>query len=275
MPNAKSVGTQNFRVISNPKSKKTSSCSDGFNGLCFGIYLEMGALDGVRYSNSYFFNRVLSWRGVLIELGPTNYASLERNRKNELATVHAGVCNHTSKLHYVERGAVGGIWEFMAESYKKKYYPKASLAGTKLIDCRPLRDILKQHVGEPFYFDFFTLDVEGAELAVLESLNFSEVGFGIVAVECNVDELKNRAVQTLLAEKGYELTLSAHASCWFANQDFARIYESIPYGKGRESVASFVICIVVAGILTFGGRSWMRQRGPARMLPGRNVGGGG
>jgi len=51
-----------------------------FDGLCNGTYLEMGALDGLQYSNSYVFNQKFDWRGVLIELDPSNFRKLQKNR---------------------------------------------------------------------------------------------------------------------------------------------------------------------------------------------------
>jgi hypothetical protein len=39
-----------------------------FPNLCKGTYLELGALDGSTYSNTYVFLKALGWRGVLIEL---------------------------------------------------------------------------------------------------------------------------------------------------------------------------------------------------------------
>jgi len=39
-----------------------------FKGICGGIYVELGALDGIRYSNSYLFGKGLNWHGILIEL---------------------------------------------------------------------------------------------------------------------------------------------------------------------------------------------------------------
>ncbi len=66
-----------------------------FNGLCGGSYIEMGALDGLQFSNSHVFNKALDWKGLLVELSPSNYEKLVNNRRNEIAVVHAAVCaNH-------------------------------------------------------------------------------------------------------------------------------------------------------------------------------------
>ena len=74
----------------------------------------MGGLDGKMYSNSFVFNKVLSWRGVLIEIISSNYRKLVENRPHEIAQIHAGVCSTPQKLHYYNNpeeheGAVGGI----------------------------------------------------------------------------------------------------------------------------------------------------------------------
>lgn len=47
-----------------------------------GFYVECGALNGEKGSNSLFFERVRKWNGLLIEGDPTNYAELKKiNRK--------------------------------------------------------------------------------------------------------------------------------------------------------------------------------------------------
>jgi hypothetical protein len=62
-----------------------------------------------------------------------------------------------------------------------------------------MKQILQETVGSKFYFDFFSLDVEGAEYKVLKSIDFDQVGFGVVLVEADEhNQLKNMAVRTLL-----------------------------------------------------------------------------
>jgi hypothetical protein len=99
-----------------------------FNGLCGGTYLEMGAFDGIRFSNTYLFHKALNWKGLLIEAGPYAFYNLTQNRPNELAVVHAAVCKEGKKtLHYVEPekkwdGNVGGIWEFATPSFRHRWW---------------------------------------------------------------------------------------------------------------------------------------------------------
>ena len=51
-----------------------------FKGQRGGVFVEMGALDGLKYSNSYAFEHALGWSGVLIEANPASCAKLFRNR---------------------------------------------------------------------------------------------------------------------------------------------------------------------------------------------------
>lgn len=72
-----------------------------FNGICGGKYLEMGALDGVTYSNSFVFEAALEWDGLLIEITPPSLKKLQSNRPFNVL-VHAGVCETRQKVHYYD-----------------------------------------------------------------------------------------------------------------------------------------------------------------------------
>lgn len=74
--------------------------------------LQMGALDGQRYSNTRWYHTHLAWHGLLIEGDPKSYAALQQNRPSDI-TVHAAVCEERKTVHFAESsdGAVSGIVE--------------------------------------------------------------------------------------------------------------------------------------------------------------------
>ena len=110
-------------ILSKEYTHKIVTLLLAVGGLCSGTYLEMGGLNGIRFSNTYVFNKVLGWNGVLVELSPKNFAALQKNRPNEIANVHAGVCGEKKTLHYVEpeKDNVGGIWEFSSPSFRDQW----------------------------------------------------------------------------------------------------------------------------------------------------------
>jgi len=206
-----------------------------FGKLCEGTYIEMGALDGLRFSNSYVFNKGLNWTGVLIEASPQNFQEMAANRPKEIARVHAAVCQESQTVHWVtsDSVAVNGIFEFAAPSFRKKWWgdnDKALLAESTPVHCSPLQDLLAQHVvvgyDQHYYFDFFSLNVEGAEFQVLKSIDFSRTGFGIIFLEADKhDILKNDVARMFLEEKGYRCQGKAGGSYWFLHPAFHDIYQ--------------------------------------------------
>jgi hypothetical protein len=225
------------------QSEEDQVLLEHFNGLCGGTYLEMGALDGVRYSNSFVFNKEFEWKGVLIELTKKSYDRLVINRKNEFATVNAVVCKQAQMIHLVEStgAAVSGIWEFASESFRKTWWPEIK-SPDKLpkIQCRPLQDILDGIVSKgtsptttstsrsssaQIYFDFFSLDVEGAELDVLESIDWNRTAFGIVFLEADgSNQQKENSILSLMKRNGYQFLYNRQRSLWFAHKEYSKIY---------------------------------------------------
>lgn len=75
-----------------------------------GIYVELGTLDGLRYSNSYFFENFLGWSGLLIEGGYDNYMKLinNQNRRPRSHIVCSPICTDEF-TEFKQDGAVGGL----------------------------------------------------------------------------------------------------------------------------------------------------------------------
>ena len=130
-------------VDASARVKRHSKSQDGedrylvdtyFKGLCGGTYLELGALDGVRFSNSHLFEFGFGWSGVLIEPNPKSFKALQTNRpKNRLHNV--AVCDVSREVHFMrgDEGAVTGIFEFMAPSFRAEWF-KGS-ASARLEEC--------------------------------------------------------------------------------------------------------------------------------------------
>ena len=128
----------------------------------------MGALDGLKYSNSHYFHEAMGWRGLLIEADPVNYRELVNNRQNELVTpVHAAVCDEEREVHWVQgKGAVSGIVEFSPKEFRDYFWGNGGIAGAQVVKCLPLNRIVQNATGDngEVFFDFFSLDVEGVSV---------------------------------------------------------------------------------------------------------------
>lgn len=214
-----------YKSVSRSQQGEDAFLWSDFGDVCGGSYIELGALDGITFSNTHAFSKALDWSGVLIEASPGNAAKLSQNRPNDIC-VNAAVCQTSGIVHYVEGAAVGGIWEFMADGYRSHWHKGKTIANTAEVSCRPLADIVKMHTEQTF-FDLLSLDVEGGEFSVIQTLGTLE--FGVIIVEADGhDRRKNSMFQTFLSRTGYILTDSRVGNNQiYIHSKFDEIYKNI------------------------------------------------
>lgn len=164
----------------------------------FGVktYIELGALDGVRYSNTKYLEDSYGWTGILIEPNPASFLLLEKNRPNNIL-VNALVSNSNSTIdfEYFENphlAAVSSSRETRPQHVQDGYFTKGqdnqwldqqidSLKSTA-INPISLADICNDSLFDKF--GLLSLDVEGHELSVLQSHDWKKE-IAIILVEEN------------------------------------------------------------------------------------------
>lgn len=178
-----------------------------------GSYLEIGGHNGIDGSNTYWLHEQLGWRGMLIEANPGSYKNLVKSRPADFG-LHAAICKTASVVHYADRATVSGIYEFMSEKFKKRWWSDVDVSKLMTIDCVPLGGILGML--NIRHFNFFSLDVEGAELQVLESLDLDCVSFDVLCIEADgTAPEKEAAIKALLEKNGYKLHSHVQTNDWF------------------------------------------------------------
>ena len=163
---------------------------------CGGTVLELGALDGKKFSNSKFFDDHLGWKSILIEPNSANYAKLVQNRgpspRAELH--HAAVCAGDS-VTFEGAGATGGISGEMNDDHKRIFGTTEKYT----VPCITLAQALAKYN----HIDAAFVDVEGGELVVLQTMDW-RIPVGVWVVELDGDNKeKDEKVRQLLTSNGY------------------------------------------------------------------------
>ena len=168
-----------------------------------GTFVEIGALDGHRFSNTRVLNKCRGWNGLLVEANLNNYVALltKLDRQN-VKVVHSAVCEspQTWATFSVDGGPVAVDTSRVSDHFQKKWAAVNHPNKTQQVPCAPMSKLLDgfEHV------DFFSLDVEGAELVVVRTLDFEKTTVDTFCIELdNHDPQKNRQVEHLLKDKGY------------------------------------------------------------------------
>ena len=168
-----------------------------FKGKKNGTYVELGAVDGVLYSNTKFFQDTLNWKGILIEPSPSMFSLLKKNRPNDLV-FNEIVSSYTSELEFKvsdEHPAVSTL----AISQLKNW----GFGSTKSIYIKPktLTSIIKST--DISYIDLLSLDVEGHEYEVLQSWDFSVPIYIILIEQLEENKDKNKLCREILEKNCY------------------------------------------------------------------------
>ena len=157
----------------------------------------MGANNGIRQSNTAHIEFYKKWRGVLIEPYIANYTSCIRNRskKNSLhraACVSSDFVAKDIELHYIDLMSYIPSTAHQLidpETHHKngfKHLQKGDVAEIVVVPAMTLTNILNS-VKAPKNMDLLSIDVEGAEINVLEGLNHQEYRFEYMCIEsCDV-----------------------------------------------------------------------------------------
>lgn len=146
-----------------------------------GVYVELGANDGSS-SNTRHLHGCLGWRGLLIEGSPGNFAKLQTNRPGAVSLGTAICAEHGTAQFTKRAGVTSGIASLMPNSLRKRFRIRSDANSTEPVPCGPLGDWLAL-LRVP-HIDYFSLDVEGAELVVLRTIDWSRLTVGVLISEC-------------------------------------------------------------------------------------------
>ena len=165
-----------------------------------GYFVEFGATDGINLSNSYLLETEFSWKGILAEPGHVWGKRLANNRPRSRIETSCVWKDSNSMLLFNEVDAPElSTIDFFSNSdehiFRRKHGKKYEVPTISLMD-------LLEKFGAPSYIDYLSIDTEGSEFEILKALNFNKYSFGVITVEHNYTENRER-IFTLLTSNGY------------------------------------------------------------------------
>ncbi len=177
-----------------------------FHNKKHGVFVDIGAHDGISYSNSYYFEKKLGWKGICVEPHPDRYKELVKNRK--AACVQACIANANGKARFCKITGPLEMLSGLIDEYDPRHLIRidqdlSTHGGSKQIisvDVFTLKFVLDKYKIKKI--DFMSVDTEGSEFPILQSIDLNKIYIGVIVVENNYQDNK---VKNYLLSKGYEL----------------------------------------------------------------------
>lgn len=166
-----------------------------------GFYVEIGAWDG-RKKNSTIVLEKAGWDGVAIEASPPSFELLKNNRRCRCLNV--AVYDHDGEVEFAmfpDRPEWNGIIETYSDSHKELLQDSKSSISPLIIKipCKKWSSLeLPDHI------DYLQVDVEGAELSILNCINWDTTSISYICLEDNNYDSGDMTYTRYMESLGYE-----------------------------------------------------------------------
>lgn len=139
-----------------------------------GIFVEVGAFDGISYSNTWGLAE-RGWEGLLVEPIPE---LAEKCRKNHgihphVSIIQTAIGSHHGVVSLVVGGELTTANHAQASEYRDTAWARQSVTDTSIEVPMTTLDALLDERKVPAEFDLLVVDVEGYESAVFEGFTLS------------------------------------------------------------------------------------------------------
>lgn len=176
-----------------------------FNNKKNGFFVEIGAHDGISFSNTYFFEKYLNWTGICIEPNPDIFKQLIKNR--HCICEQYAISTSSEKKPFLKcSGYMLEMYSGLKENYDSRHEDRINYEMTKFggsseiifVDCITLNDIFNKY--NISTIDLLCIDIEGGEEAILKTIDLDKTKIHLIIVENNFNE---DSIKKYLLSSGY------------------------------------------------------------------------
>jgi FkbM family methyltransferase len=160
-----------------------------------GFFVEFGAMDGLRASNTLLLERDHGWQGIMSEPNPRYNQSLPHNRacRIDLRCV-SDTTGEKVKFQCADQAGWPGMVGHILNEHK-------SQGNVIEVETVTLNDLLDQHHA-PRQVDYISVDTDGSEPMIMQGFDFSRHGATAWTIEHNQMPWR-RDICELMQRNGY------------------------------------------------------------------------
>ena len=197
-----------------------------------GVFVDIGANDGITFSNTYFFEKELDWKGLCIEPLEETFKKLQFARKCMLVNGCAASFNGT-EIFFDVKGygeMLSGLKSKYDPRHLKRLYKDVEEHGGSFneiqMQCYEVNELLKKH--KLFYIDFMSIDTEGGELEILKAIDFKAFNIKALTIE---NPFKYKELEKFMISKNFEKVKTLDVDEIFVNKNEYNFFKRIQFRR--------------------------------------------
>jgi FkbM family methyltransferase len=163
-----------------------------------GVFIDIGAGDGLKISNTYALEKEYGWHGICVEPS-RQYHSLKKIRK---AICIDSIVWHTDneEVEFIEDYKNGEENWF---SGIKSQFDCHEVAGIEYLKrTKTLQSLIEQNnIGN--HIDYLSIDTEGSEYEIIKNFPFNKFKIDLITIEHNYVQPKRQNIFELLSKNGF------------------------------------------------------------------------
>jgi FkbM family methyltransferase len=176
-----------------------------------GLFVEVGACDGLVHSNSFFLEKNKNWNGILCEPAEFWHKELLINRPNCFIEKKPIFNSLKKKVNFSIKK--GGRSHIDNNNNDKNLVSLDSITLNQLFSKQGINKI-----------DYLSVDTEGSEFDILSDLNYTKYRPTIITVEHNYKKTIREKILQLLNNNNYSRVFKSISRFddWFIDNEFKR-----------------------------------------------------
>jgi len=186
-----------------------------------GVFVDIGANDGVSFSNSLFFEEELGWQGICVEPLPHVFEKLKQRRRCICVQGCVADKMKSAKFLQITSGPemLSGLLFNYHPAHIKRIEEELRRSGGKasIIDvpCFLFNDLMKRYGFK--HVNFLSIDTEGNEFEILSTIDYESFQIDVITVEDNYNDIR---MPQFLEKKNFYFLKKQGEDLIFVNNKF-------------------------------------------------------
>ena len=178
-----------------------------------GFYVDVGCYHPIHRNNTYLLYKK-NWNGINIDTSQFSIDLFDYMRPNDL-NYNCAISNKNEVIKLFYQKELSQLSTTESAQAKKVFQGNIK---EKEIQAFTLDEILNKSKYKNSKIDFLDIDVEGADLKVLEGLSFEKFKPELICVEIHAKEINESKIYKFLVDKKYKIIWSGVFSHMFISK---------------------------------------------------------